>query len=193
MHYYEVEDGDNDNYDYNDDLEVDDDDSDSCKDSVFILINRLCKSILLQSNEYANENISKLRAIAYEILLKKKSFCFTKKYKTNLSTHLQVWEENEENDNNCKNNIKSCLSLYDFEPERALDVQLFVARLSCTVASSCGMHGNDVNKIRDTIAKYEELQKTIQTEPYFQTTIGRHILQFLFLLQRNIVDELDLV
>lgn len=162
--------------------------------SIFSLINQLCTSILHQRNRYSLERISKLRAIAYEILLKKRTYTITEKYKAKLSSYSSFPEdERSQEDYKTIDCIQSNQSLNDFEAERSLDIQIFVARLSVTVASGSGLSGDIIKEFREQINKMENIREVIQMDGYFQQAIGQRILQFLFLLQSTTTDDLNLV
>lgn len=121
------------------------------RDSVNFLIKKLCLSVLQEYPFTADEIVAavpKLKALAYEILLKKSARFFV--------------EENE-----------------NFEPQRALDIQIFAAKLYS--------RGRPVtcNKFKD----FQEYVKIVENEKYFQEDSGKGILQFLLALQGHIAEE----
>ncbi|XP_037880260.1 uncharacterized protein LOC119631811 [Glossina fuscipes] len=121
------------------------------RDSVNFLIKKLCLSVLQEYPLTTDEIVvalPKLKALAYEILLKKTARSYV--------------EENE-----------------NFEPQRALDIQIFAAKLY-----GRGRPGT-CSKFKD----FQEYVKIVENEKYFQEDSGKGILQFLLALQGHIVEE----
>ena len=130
------------------------------KDSVNYLINRLCLCIL-QENDTLNPDqiqaaVPKLKALSYEILLKK-------------SPRPQNVNKLDENN--------------DFEPQRALDIQIFAAKLNSRANP----------EVCAKFAAFEEQLEAIKNEKYFSEGAGKGILQLLLALQGNVHEEYEVV
>ncbi|KAM7350764.1 gamma-tubulin complex component 6 [Cochliomyia hominivorax] len=128
------------------------------KDSVNYLINKLCLSILQQNDNLNPEQIQtavpKLKALSYEILLKK--------------------TPRPHNDNRLEENV-------DFEPQRALDIQIFAAKLNSRANP----------EVCSKFVEFEEQLEAIKNEKYFSEGAGKGILQFLLALQGNVHEEYE--
>lgn len=131
-------------------------------ENVPYLINKLCLNILNEQNGLSSDQIQaavpKLRALSFAILLKKcpKAHCDA---------------EADEN--------------YEFDPVRALDVQLFASRLNLNATKK---------QISGNINAFEKQLEEIINDPYFCDGTGRDMLQFLLALQENnSCDEYEMV
>lgn len=130
------------------------------KDSVNYLINKLCL-LILQQHDVLNQDqipaaVPKLKALSYEILLKKSP-----------RTH----NENALDENG------------DFEPQRALDIQIFAAKLNSRANP----------EVCSKFAAFEEQLEAIKNERYFSEGAGKGVLQLLLALQGNVHEEYEVV
>ncbi|XP_046801977.1 uncharacterized protein LOC111686170 [Lucilia cuprina] len=129
------------------------------KDSVNYLINKLCLGILKQQNDSLNPEqiqaaVPKLKALSYQILLKK--------------------SPRPHNDNRLDENV-------DFEPQRALDIQIFAAKLNSRANP----------EVCSKFVAFEEQLEAIKNERYFSEGAGKGILQLLLALQGNVHEEYE--
>ncbi|XP_065363723.1 gamma-tubulin complex component 6 isoform X2 [Calliphora vicina] len=128
------------------------------KDSVNYLINKLCLCIL-QQNDTLNPDqihaaVPKLKALSYQILLKKSPRPLNK--------------------NRLEENV-------DFEPQRALDIQIFAAKLNSRANP----------EVCSKFVAFEEQLEAIKNERYFSEGAGKGILQLLLALQGNVHEEYE--
>lgn len=136
------------------------DDLEFNKDSVNYLINKLCLGILKQNDFLSPEQIQaavpKLKALSFQILLKK--------------------SPRPRNKNRLEENV-------DFEPQRALNIQIFAAKLNSRA------NPEDCLKF----VAFEKQLESIKNENYFSEGSGKGVLQLLLALQGNVHEEYEVV
>lgn len=130
------------------------------RDSVYYLINKLCLGIAQENDALCPDKIQaaipKFKALSYQVLLKK--------------------SPRPKNKNNLDENV-------DFEPQRALDIQIFAAKLNSRANP----------EICSKFVAFEEQLEAIKSEKYFREDDGKGILQLLLALQGNVHEEYEVV